>query len=138
MLRYSFRILSINVFDFLYWTCQKSHPLQLCKSCILAPTWWIEPVKLFEVTLPSILTFALNLFFASVKTAPGGIIPCSTSSPKGIFGSSLRPCKIVIVAWFNIWVFASLCYAYTVGNYSIPSAHNYVSIRTSCLKRINS
>ena len=65
----------------------------------------MDPVKLFDIMEPSIFTFALNLFFASVRIAPGGINPCSTSSPKGIFGSSLRLLMIDTIYFSSTLVF---------------------------------
>ena len=48
----------------------------------------MEPDKSFIFNVPSILTVALKRSFLSVNTAPGGIIPCSTNSPKGTLGKS--------------------------------------------------
>ena len=46
------------------------------------PLAHIDPEIFFNLRLPSMETVALNFSFLSVRTAPGGIIPCSTSSPK--------------------------------------------------------
>ena len=71
----------------------------------------MDPVIFFEATLPSILTFASNLFFASVSMAPGGIIPCSTYSPNRTFGSSLRLGVIDTTSFSSIHAFLILFFA---------------------------
>ena len=65
----------------------------------------MEPVKSFILIVPSILTVALKRSFLSVNTAPGGIIPCSTNSPKGTFGNSFLLFAIVTTSSFNTLVF---------------------------------
>ena len=58
----------------------------------------MDPDKSFIFSEPSILTVALNRSFLSVSTAPGGMIPCYTNSPKGTLGKSFLLFVIVTIS----------------------------------------